>query len=323
MRPPEVVLFWAFAAAVSGVAVLGVPGVPLLARLRFGQTVRSDGPSTHLAKSGTPTMGGLLFVPVIAAVSLVLGGWSPYVWLALVLTLGHGLLGLADDFLKVALRRPLGLRARYKLAAQIALALVLGWGARSLLGLGSAVEIPFTGLSVELGAFYLPFVILLVLGATNGVNFTDGLDGLASGAMLATAAAYGLIAWSRGLPAMAVFAFAVAGACLGFLVHNHHPARVIMGDTGSLALGGALAAMAVLTRTELWLVLIGGLYVIETLSVIVQVAHFRLTGRRILRMAPLHHHYEVSGWSEARVTFTFWLVSLAFAAAGLWGLVVR
>jgi phospho-N-acetylmuramoyl-pentapeptide-transferase len=319
----ELALFWAFAAAFLSVALAGVPGVPLLSRFRLGQTVRSDGPATHLVKSGTPTMGGLLFVPVIVVVTVVLAGVGPYVWLALALTVGHALLGLADDFLKVALKRPLGLRARYKLAAQVALAYLLGWGASSLLGLGTAVAIPFTGFSLELGAFYIPFVIILVLGAGNAVNFTDGVDGLASGAMLGTSAAYGLIAWSLGLSAMAVFALAVAGACLGFLVHNYHPARVIMGDTGSLALGGALAALAVLTRTELWLIIIGGLYVVEAASVIIQVIYFRLTRHRVFRMAPLHHHYEVSGWSEARVTFTFWLVSLAFAAAALWGLLAR
>lgn len=323
MNQAELVSFWAFAAAFAGTAVFGVPAVPLLRRLRLGQTVRNDGPATHLSKSGTPTMGGLIFLPVIAAVTVALAGVGPYVWLPLALMLGHGVLGLADDFLKVALRRPLGLRARYKLTAQIVLAFLLGWGASSLLGLGTTVSVPFTRVSLDLGAFYVPFVIVLVLGTTNAINLTDGLDGLAAGSMLATSAAYGLIGWAAGLPALGVFAFAVAGACLGFLLHNHHPARVWMGDTGSLGLGGALAAMAVLTRTELWLVIIGGLYVVETISVILQVASFQLTGKRIFRMSPLHHHFEVSGWPETRVAFVFWLVSLAFAAVGLWGLVVR
>jgi len=319
----ELVAYWAFASAFVITALLGVPGVPLLARLRLGQTVRSDGPATHLAKTGTPTMGGLLFVPVIAAVTLAFGGSGPFVAFALTVTVGHAFLGLADDFLKVALKRPLGLRARYKLPAQMILAVVLGWGAAFHLGLGTAVEIPFLGTSVELGAFYIPLVIILVLGTTNAVNLTDGADGLAAGAVLASTAAYGLVAWTRGLEAMGVFAFAVGGACLGFLVHNHHPARVLMGDTGSLALGGALAALAVLTRTELWLIIIGGLYVVEALSVIIQVTYFRLTRRRVFRMSPLHHHFEVSGWPETRVVFAFWVVSLLAAAVGLWGLVVR
>jgi len=320
VRAFDIMAFWALASAFVAVALIGLPGVPLLARLRFGQTVRSDGPATHLAKAGTPTMGGLLFLPVIAVVTAYLAGAGPVVGLALALTLGHGLLGLADDFLKVALRRPLGLKARYKLVAQVALAVLLGWGASVHLGLGTAVAVPFTGLVLDLGVFYIPFVIVLVLGATNAVNLTDGADGLASGAMLATMSAYGIIAGAAGLEETGVFAFAVAGACLGFLVHNHHPARVIMGDTGSLALGGALAAAAVLTKTELWLVVIGGLYVMEALSVIAQVASFRLTGRRVLRMAPLHHHFEVAGWPETRVVFVFWLVSALFAALGLWGL---
>lgn len=323
MSGVELVSFWAFVASFLGVALIGIPAVPLLARLRLGQTVRSDGPSTHLAKTGTPTMGGLIFVPVIAAVTLAVAGTGPYVWLALAVTVGHSLLGLADDFLKVALHRPLGLRARYKLVGQLALAALLGFGVVRILHLGTAVSIPFTQVSVNLGAFYIPFVILLVLGATNAVNLTDGMDGLAAGAVLATAAAYGLVAWARGVAAMGVLAFTVAGACLGFLVHNYHPARVWMGDTGSLALGGALASLAVLTRTELWLVIIGGLYVIETLSVIIQVIYFRFTRRRIFRMSPLHHHFEVSGWPETKVTFVFWLVNLVLAAVGLWGLVGR
>lgn len=321
MRSPEIVAYWAFAAAFISVAVLGVVAVPLLARLRMGQSVRSDGPSTHLAKAGTPTMGGLVFVPVIIAVTAALAGGGAYVALALVVTVGHSLLGLADDALKVLLKRPLGLRARIKLVAQTALAVLLGWGASSHLGLGTAVDVPFTALSLDLGAFYLPFVIVLVLGIANAVNLTDGADGLAAGSVLATTTAFGLIAWSAGLAAMGVFAFVVAGACLGFLVHNYHPARMIMGDTGSLALGGALAALAVLTKTELWLVVIGGLYVAEALSVTIQVVYFRFTRRRIFRMAPLHHHFEVSGWPETRVVFVFWLASLAFAGIGLWGLI--
>jgi phospho-N-acetylmuramoyl-pentapeptide-transferase len=322
MNNIEIVSFWAFVASFVSVALIGIPGAPLLARLRLGQIVRSDGPSTHLAKTGTPTMGGLLFVPVIAAVALLLGN-GPQVWLALVVTVGHGLLGLADDFLKVARRRPLGLRARYKLIGQIGLAVLLGWGASSVLGLGTRIAIPFTQGTLDLGVFYVPFIIVLVLGATNAVNFADGADGLASGMMLATAAAYGLIACSAGATGPGVFAFSVAGACLGFLIHNYHPARVWMGDTGALALGGALAALAVLTKTELWLPIIGGVYVVEVLSVIVQVVSFRLTGRRVLRMAPLHHHFEVSGWPEIRVTATFWLLNLVLAAVGLWGLLSR
>lgn len=320
MHPDLVISFWAFAACFVGVALIGIPAVPLLARLRLGQTVRSDGPATHLAKTGTPTMGGLFFVPVFAAVTVALAGFGPYVWLSLAMVAGQALLGLADDFLKVALRRPLGLRARYKLIAQVALGALLGWGASSLLGLGTSVTIPFTRVSLDLGVFYIPFVIVLVLAATNTVNLTDGLDGLAGGSMLATSAAYGLVAWAAGIASLGVFAFAVAGACLGFLVHNYHPARVIMGDTGALALGGALAALAVLTKTELWLVIIGGLYVLEALSDIIQVIYFRRTRRRVFRMAPLHHHFEVSGWPETKVTWVFWLVNLAFAAIGLWGL---
>lgn len=267
-------------------------------------------------------MGGLIFVPILLAVSLALAGRSPYVWLASAIIAGHMLLGLTDDFLKVALHRPLGLKARYKLIVQTALGAALGWGACSFLGLGTRVAIPFTGFSLDLGVFYIPFVIVLVLGETNAVNLTDGLDGLAAGCMLATSAAYGLAAWARGTAPLGVLAFAVAGACLGFLVHNYHPARVIMGDTGSLALGAALASLAVLTRTELWVLVIGGLYFAEALSVIIQVAYFRRTRRRVFRMAPLHHHFEVSGWSETRVTLVFWSVNLALAALGLWGLLV-
>ncbi|RJQ11578.1 MAG: phospho-N-acetylmuramoyl-pentapeptide-transferase [Bacillota bacterium] len=319
MTPLELVALWGFVVAFLGVAIMGVPAVGLLTKLRFGQTVRSDGPSSHLFKSGTPTMGGLIFVPAIAAIAPVLTGADPRVLIALAVTVGHALLGLADDFIKVALHRPLGLKARYKLAGQSLLAVLLGWGATSYLDLGTAVAVPFTHFAVDLGVLYIPFVIFLVLGCANSVNLTDGADGLAAGSVLASSAAYGVVALSLGLGGLAVFGFVVAGACLGFLVHNHHPARVIMGDTGSLALGGALVSLAVLTRTELWLVIIGGLYLAEALSVIIQVTYFRRTRRRVFRMAPLHHHFEVSGWPETRVVVVFWLVNLGLAALGLWG----
>ncbi len=292
------------------VFVLGLIMIPLLRKLELGQSVRTDGPASHAAKTGTPTMGGILIIlgliPVLAAV------WPPDpalgIWILAIV--GFGLTGLADDFIKVVLKRPLGLRARAKLLAQITIALTFALVARHYLGLPSWVVVPFWGGRIELGAFYPAFVVIAFLGASNSVNLTDGLDGLATGAMFPSLILFSLVARAVGMTGLTLGAWALAGACLGFLWHNYHPARVFMGDTGSLALGASLAGLAVLTKTELLLVLSGGLFVAEALSVIVQVIFFRLTGRRILRMSPLHHHFELLGWSELAVVHRFWTAAL-------------
>lgn len=305
----------------SGLAITLLAGplfLPLMRRWKWGQAVRSQGPSTHMGKAGTPTMGGLLFIAGTSLAAWLAAPGEALLSVALFTFLGFGLLGFIDDYIKVALRRPLGLKARYKLLGQLALSAFLAWSVASVPG-GTEVWLPFTGLTVDLGVLYIPFAIVAILGTANGANLTDGLDGLLAGATVFAGLAYTFISLGAGRPEMAVFAAALAGACLGFLRYNAHPARVFMGDTGSLAIGGALAALALLTKTELLLPLVGGLLVIEVLSVIVQVTVFRLWRRRVLRMSPLHHHFELSGWSEVQVVRRFWVLAALFAALGLLG----
>lgn len=300
-------------------AAVGTLLLPQLRRWKWGQEVRQEGPERHLAKAGTPTMGGLMFLIAAPAATWLAGApTTGFLALCLLLFLGYGAIGFADDYIKVALRRPLGLKARHKLAAQAALAAYAGY--RVAAGPGTAVALPFLGGEVDLGGLYLAFAILVALGAANAANLTDGLDGLLAGTTIAACGAYTFISLAAGRPELAAFAAALAGGCAGFLRFNRHPALVFMGDTGSLAIGGALAALALTTKTELLLPLVAGLWVLEALSVIVQVLAFRLWGRRVLRMSPLHHHFELAGWREADVVRRFWLVAAGFAALGLWGL---
>ncbi|GAB6181886.1 phospho-N-acetylmuramoyl-pentapeptide-transferase [Desulfotomaculum defluvii] len=305
--------------------LLGPITIPLLKRLKFGQTIRAEGPSAHMAKTGTPTMGGIMFLIGIAISGVLLlksnipGRAEGLVVLAV--TLGYGLIGFLDDFIKVVLKRNLGLKAREKILGQLIFATILSVVAVFQLGRGTDYTIPYSsGISFDPG--WWPFFILtliVLLGTSNGVNLTDGLDGLASGATVFTAAAFAILALVTGKIGTAIVMAAVVGGCVGFLFYNRHPAKVFMGDTGSLALGGALGAAAVVTRNELLLVVIGGLYVLETLSVIIQVISFKTTGRRVFRMSPLHHHFELSGWSEKKVVRNFWILSFLFSLVGLLG----
>ena len=288
--------------------------LPLLRRLKFGQSIRQEGPQSHLAKAGTPTMGGVMILTALTAAALVFAPHGPALYLTIFVTLGHGALGFADDFIKVVKKRSLGLTARQKLLGQATIAAVMAYIALQVMGRSSVVWLPGTDKYLELGLFYCPFLFLVLVGTTNAVNLTDGLDGLAAGVTLIAAGVYGWLSYLFGELSLAVFCAALAGATLGFLRYNAHPAKVFMGDTGSLALGGALATVAVLTHTELLLVVIGIVYVAEALSVMIQVTSFKLRGKRIFRMSPLHHHFELCGWSETRVVLTFWSVA---AAAGV------
>jgi phospho-N-acetylmuramoyl-pentapeptide-transferase len=297
----------------------GVALIPLLYRLKFAQEVRQDGPRSHLIKRGTATMGGLLIIGGTCIASLLVAGHTWDDLLLVGMMVACGLLGFADDFTKVVLRRSLGVRARTKLLVLLLLGLLLAWAA-IILHPGTGVLIPYAGAKFELGAFYFVLVTFILVASANAVNLTDGLDGLASGLMLVVAAAFVLFAWMTGQFTAAVFAGALGGSCLGFLRFNRHPARIFMGDTGSLALGGAMAALAVLTRTELVLLILGGVFVLETLSVIIQVISFKLTGRRVFRMSPLHHHFELSGWPETRVVQWFWMLGLCCAALSIWAM---
>ncbi len=295
--------------------------IPFLRRLKFGQSIRDEGPKSHQKKSGTPTMGGILIIVSIIVTTLIMTGKytepGSETYLLLLVTFGYGLLGFLDDFIKIALKRNLGLTSKQKLLGQVIIALVFYFVLKAV-GFSTAIHIPLTEFSLELGPLYAFFIVFWLVGFSNAVNLTDGLDGLVSGTAAIAFGAFAVLAWSQSQYEVAVFSVAVVGAVLGFLVFNAHPAKVFMGDTGSLALGGAIAAVAILTKTEIILLVIGGIFVIETLSVILQVISFKLTGKRIFKMSPLHHHYELVGWSEWRVVVTFWAVGLLFAILGIY-----
>ena len=301
--------------------------IPLLRQLKVGQRVRYDGPAWHLSKAGTPTMGGIIFLSGITVAVLCYARGNPEALAFLFVTLAYGLTGFLDDFLKVVRRRSLGLRAREKLLVQVIVALGLAVGAVFFLGRGTDLVIPFSGffreggVHIDLGfGFFALVVVLALTGTANAVNLTDGLDGLAAGLVAIAAVAYLLFALVLDKIALATGLAAVAGGCLGFLTYNRHPARVFMGDTGSLALGGALGAAAVLSRAELFLLLVGAVFAAEALSVILQVVFYQLTGKRIFRMSPLHHHFELGGWSENRVVVSFWIAGLVAGILGLAGI---
>lgn len=313
-------LSFVLAAAIA--LLLGQPVIASLRQLKFGQSVREDGPKAHLAKTGTPTMGGVLFLVGGLAVALAMDGHSPSVLLFAMSVVAFGAVGFADDFVKIRLRRPLGLRGRDKVAIGILLALALAIGAQAWVHIGTGIVVPGLGLARVLTLpmwAYDVLVVFVVVGATNAVNITDGLDGLAGGLSAMVLAFFAAVASDVQQP-LAIAALALSGGVVGFLFYNLHPAKVFMGDTGSLALGGAIAALAVLTRTELFLPLVGLVFVLETVSVIVQVISFRVFGRRVLRMSPLHHHFELSGWPETRVVGRFWAIGLVVAMIGyaLW-----
>jgi len=316
-------ILYGFAVSLIIALLIGPLFIPTLYKLKFGQYIRSDGPQRHLQKAGTPTMGGLMFLVGTSAATIFFGARTGAVYLVLGTTVAFGIIGFIDDYIKVVLKRPLGLRAREKLGGQFGIAIVASVIAVFILDRGTDLIVPFIGYNLTLGPIaYLIFSTLVVVGTTNAVNLTDGLDGLAAGSMVLSSGAYVLVSLMMEKPVngVAVFAAALLGGLLGFLKFNVHPARVFMGDTGSLALGGALASLAIVTRTELLLPFIGVIYVVEALSVIIQVISFKLTGKRVFRMSPLHHHYELAGWSEQKVVRTFWLVSLIGALVGIMGM---
>lgn len=308
-----------------------------------GQPIRDDGPESHiLTKQGTPTMGGFLILLAVSVATLL---WADltnrYVWAVLLVTIGFGLIGFADDYIKVVRHNTKGVPGRLKLAAEIVISLVavLWISYTAAPDLAQHLAVPFfKNLLIDLGLFYIPLTMFVVVGASNAVNLTDGLDGLAIGPVIIAAGAFLLIAYLTGnavfsnylqlhaVPGageLTVFCGALVGAGLGFLWFNAPPAMVFMGDTGSLAIGGGLGTVAVVTKHELVLSIIGGLFVLETVSVIVQVASFKLTGKRVFRMAPLHHHYEKKGWAEPTIVIRFWIIAIILALVGLATLKLR
>ena len=322
--------------------MLGPGLIRWLQQKKIGQTVRDDGPGTHLSKAGTPTMGGTLILLAIGAGTLLWGNLrSPYLWTVLGVTVGYGCIGFVDDYRKLTRRNPKGLSARAKFLWQMLIALMaagfLYWLADQ--PQETALLVPFLkGALIPLGALYIIFVMLVIVGTSNAVNLTDGLDGLATMPAVLVGGALGVFAYAAGnvifarylgIPyiegagEMLVFCAALAGAGLGFLWFNAYPAQVFMGDVGALALGGALGTVAVVVRQELVLVIMGGIFVAETVSVMIQVASFKMTGKRVFRMAPLHHHFELKGWPEPRVIVRFWIITVILVLVGLSSLKIR
>ena len=298
-------------------ALIGPILIPYLHKLKFGQSIRECGPASHMKKSGTPTMGGLMILAALV-LALLWGSFTPHIIIALVLTLGHALIGFLDDYIKVVMKRNLGLTAKQKFLLQFILAGAYVYFAETHLQ-NTSLWIPLVNMNFDFGWAYYALAFILLVGTTNAVNLTDGLDGLVSFVSIPVTLAFAFIAFMQGMLDVSGFALGLTGACLGFLLFNRHPAQVFMGDTGSLALGGGIAALALLTHTELLLVIIGGVYVAEAMSVIIQVTYFRLTGgKRIFRMSPLHHHYELGGWNEVKVVRVFTFVSFLLSAVGLW-----
>lgn len=325
----QVFLAIAIAAAVTGLLM------PLFIRLMryegLGQQIRADGPQRHLVKQGTPTMGGIVILAGVLVTCALLARWTTDLVLAVVVTLATGSLGLLDDVESVAHGRSLGLTPPQKMAGLVLVSVAFCLVAVNVCGISAEVRFPggaavdlgvitwapeVAGTTVQVPVLYVVFVFLLMAGLSNAVNLTDGLDGLSGGCTMVVMLVMAMVAFNYEEVNLAIFAASIAGACVGFLWHNCYPATIFMGDTGSLALGAAFAALAVLTKTEVTSLIMGGLFIVEALSVIIQVASFKLTGKRVFLMAPIHHHFEKKGWSETKVVTRFWIVSAAFAALG-------
>ena len=291
--------------------------IAFVRRREFGQNIREEGPQGHQTKAGTPTLGGIVILIAFAVPFLILSKRS---WEAMGVfgaTVACGLLGFADDYTKFAKRRSLGLRARTKLLVTIAISVGLWWIATHKAHVQTSVRIRFFDASVDLGPLFPVFIYLVVAGTTSGVNLTDGLDGLAAGAAAIVLLAYiGITFIVTGYHDLTLLTACLVGACIGFLWFNSFPASIFMGDTGSLALGGAIAGLAVMTDTEVLLILLGGIFVIEALSVAIQVVSFQAFRKRVFLMAPIHHHFELRGWSETKIILRFWIVAAACCAVG-------
>ena len=300
--------------------LLGPVIIPFLRRLKVGQTVRDEGPQSHLKKNGTPTMGGILILLSVVVTSLFFVKDYPKIIPILFLTLGFGMVGFLDDYIKVVLKRSMGLRAWQKMALQIVVTGVFVFYLLKYTDVSLAMKVPFMdGVYLDFGWLNIPILFLIVIGTVNGTNFTDGLDGLASSVTVLVATFFTVVAIGTGSGIEPVTC-AVVGALLGFLLFNVHPASVFMGDTGSLALGGFVAASAYMMQMPLYIVIVGFIYLVEVLSVMLQVSYFKMTGgKRIFKMAPIHHHFELCGWSETRVVTVFSIVTALLCLVALMG----
>jgi phospho-N-acetylmuramoyl-pentapeptide-transferase len=335
--------FRTFGAAITAILIclmVGPSYISLIKRKQMGQTIRDDGPQSHLSKKGTPTMGGGLILFGITASTLL---WSdlanPYVWICLVTTLAFGGIGFLDDYRKVIRKNTKGLSGREKLIFQTLFALIAAFILFRLDPMMPSLKFPFfKDWSLNLGLLFIPFAVLVIVGSSNAVNLTDGLDGLAVGPTITTSmtflvlsycagnlkiAEYLQIPYVPGSGELSIFCASVAMSCLGFLWFNSYPAQIFMGDVGSLALGAAIAVVSVITQNELLLVVCGGVFVVEALSVMAQVASFKMTGKRVFKMAPIHHHFELKGWAEPKVIVRFWIISILLALVTLSTLKLR
>jgi len=335
---------WAALTALLISFILGPWLIERMRQIKLGQFIREEGPKSHQQKAGTPTMGGILInVAILIPTILWADILNPYIWIMLFVTFAYGAIGFIDDYRKLVKKRNLGLTAKEKFTMQIIVALAAGLAIAYLPSIhnnySTVVTFPFLKhFALNLGPAYIGLIVIILVGCSNGVNLTDGLDGLAIGSTLVVAVTYTVltyaagnfriadylrIAWVPQSGELAVFCGAMVGASLGFLWFNAHPAEIFMGDVGSLALGGAIGCLAVIIKQEILLGLVGGLFVMEGMSVVLQVASFKLTGRRIFKMSPLHHHFELSGWRETKVVVRFWIIAIIFALVSLSTLKLR
>ena len=315
----EIKYLLAFGAALVLTLVVMPVLIPFLHKIKFGQSIRKEGPKSHMAKTGTPTMGGIVFVLVPILVMLILdykAFATPEMLIVVFAYLGYAFIGFLDDFLIVVKKNNDGLKPSVKFLLQSVLAVVFYICYTYVAD--TSIEIPVLHLSLNIGILYFFLVFIMFTVESNAVNLTDGLDGLCAGTSLIAIAPFIIFSLLKGQHDLAMFLLAVSGALLGYLRFNLHPAKIFMGDTGSLAIGGLLAATAMVLKQELLLIIIGGVFLMEVLSVIIQVTSFKLTGKRVFRMSPLHHHFELGGMKETQVVLMFWCIALVFAALGLW-----
>jgi len=310
--------------------ISGVLLIPVLEKLKFGQIIRDDGPQSHLSKTGTPTIGGIIFLLPVALIGGFFSAKFHEILPVLITTLFFGAVGFADDYIKIILKRSKGLSARQKILGLLIVSTVFSYYIYRFTDVGTAVSVPFTDYwldfarvqlpfaysAVNIEWAFVPFLVIVMLSATNSVNLTDGLDGLAAGVSLIIMVFFAVIAIVSQNTGIAVFSCAIAGGCLGFLCFNMQPAKVFMGDTGSLALGGAIASASIVLKMPLILLIVAAIPVIEALSVMIQVAVFKKTRKRVFRMAPIHHHFELSGWNEIRIVWTFWVATVILCIIG-------
>ncbi len=321
----DIIIYAVLASFFIALAV-GYVGVPLLKRLKFGQQIRDDGPQTHLSKAGTPTMGGIIMLIALSAATILFArGSYQYVWFSLGVTLGYGLIGLMDDLIIIIKKRSLGLKAYQKIVGQVGIAVIVALFAYNDPAIGSRIIVPFGGgLEWDLGVWYIPFTVFAMVAMVNSVNLTDGLDGLASSVTMINTATYTVILFgmyslyaasgqdlaASGISNMMVFAAAMTGACLGFLRFNTYPAKVFMGDTGSLALGAGITVIAIVSRLQLLLIITGLLFVLTSVSVILQVGSYKLRKKRVFKMAPIHHHFELKGIPETKIVAFYMMITV-------------